>query len=544
MTRRAFAASSSSLLVAPLLPFAGGAASAQAVRGAIDAHCHVFNAADLPITGFVRRVVFEDYADQVSSTQLSLPSPLAGLVATVVGFLGQAGVISADEELAMLRGPESGFAPPFDPKSSEIVEQAGDALRAVLSPETSFVDANAALADLSTEDVDAFRSAVQLELEVEGEDADSSAFVDEFAAMARTLFNSFGIVGRTLRWAAWLRAPRMSLVDEMIRIYSPSGEVSMFTPALVDFGAWLEDDPASSLEQQIAVMEEVQRQTVIQHRILLHCYAPFDPLQHLIAASRNLSPTVLDLLKSAIAEKGFIGVKIYPPMGFMPAGNASGGNSYPEGIELAADADFGAKLDSALGGLFSWAEENQVPLLAHAANSNGSGPDYSQRANPAHWRAVLERFPKLHICLAHFGRFVKADGSPNWEDSVVALLADYPHVYADLSYHPAALASQSGRDAAIAGLRRVFAEAPGVDSRLVYGSDWIMMGREAGHESYLDELASLLREAGGSPAQWERIHRLNAAGFLGLSAGSRSRQRLEAWYSKAGLDPGLLSQFD
>jgi hypothetical protein len=83
-------------------------------------------------------------------------------------------------------------------------------------------------------------------------------------------------------------------------------------------------------------------------------------------------------------NRGFIGVKMYPPMGFLPAGNAkqqidnpntwvkehlpswmAKPVTYPDGTTKS----FGQRLDDQLEALYSWAEHNCVPITVHAEAS-------------------------------------------------------------------------------------------------------------------------------------------------------------------------------
>src|SRR5688572_20341737 len=88
-----------SLLALSALPVLGrgtlpaiAQAQARSTRRFVDAHCHFFNAADIPIRGFLERVVFEDYPE----TQIVGPSSFGpslglsvwrGLIATLADFL-------------------------------------------------------------------------------------------------------------------------------------------------------------------------------------------------------------------------------------------------------------------------------------------------------------------------------------------------------------------------------------------------------------------------------------------------------------------------
>ena len=73
-------------------------------RTGIDAHCHVFNASDLPVSGFVRRVVLGEHEDQIVFSESSADEGLllSGLAGFLVRILSQ-GAISAEAEAAQLK---------------------------------------------------------------------------------------------------------------------------------------------------------------------------------------------------------------------------------------------------------------------------------------------------------------------------------------------------------------------------------------------------------------------------------------------------------
>lgn len=525
VSRRAFNRAALAALVAPTLSqWGGGEALAQGAVAAIDVHCHVFNASDLPIEGFLRRVVFEDYSEQLEAS-FGMPSPLTGLIAALVGFL-DVGVITAKGELEALRSQDAGFSEPFDPFSQAAVDDLADALEKVLGGNLG----PDAMQDIPLE-AEAFRIALEFELSLQAAaQPESDGFLGVFEEMAVQVFRSGGLIGQTFRWAAVLRGSRLSIVEELHKLYAPRGEVCLFAPALVDFNAWLADEPTSSPASQIEVMEEVQSQASQRLGILLHSFASFDPWRHAMHAVDKASP--LDLAKVAVEERGFLGVKLYPPMGFFPTNNEQSRGTLP----VFAPEGLAGKIDVALEELYEWAEEMEVPLLAHASNGNGSGPDYASRANPANWGPVLEKHPRLRICLAHFGEFrVDAEGK-FWEDNVGELMARYDNVFADLSYLHSLVGTGSGRAATIEGLERILAGNARSADRLVYGSDWIMLGREPGHESYLSSVERCLRDAGFSSGAIDRVRRGNAIDFLGLSKGRPSRVRIDAWRRARGLN--------
>lgn len=85
--------------------------------------------------------------------------------------------------------------------------------------------------------------------------------------------------------------------------------------------------------------------------------------------------------------------------------------------------------------------------------------------NPATLRPVLEKYPGLRVWIQHVGAGAGMDEIPPFTEETLALLADYPHVYVDLSVtnatHPLEVYS--------AELRRLF--DAGFGDRVMFGTD-------------------------------------------------------------------------
>jgi predicted TIM-barrel fold metal-dependent hydrolase len=545
ISRRQFAIGSSLFVMASgLTSSAARAQQASAVgagRDAIDVHCHVFNASDLPIAGFLRRVVFEDYEEQVTPDALRLPSPVAGLIATLIGFLRH-GVITAEEELERLRTDRATISVEFDPFSADARKALSESLQNVLST-TGDRTLQLPGFQVSAEGAKAFHDAVDQELRLAPLSPPDRATLQDPSALVDGLLASPGAIGRSFRWAAWLRSPRLRIVQRINELYGVGGRVGLFTPALVDYSRWLDEDPRSGIGAQLEVMEAIQKEALRRFGFAVHCLAPYDPWQQALDQEVGRRPSAFDLVREAIEKRGFIGVKLYPPMGFLPLDNADNNLKYPKGAETLHQ--FKRKIDGALHQLYAWAEQSDTAILAHATNSNAGGPDYGERASPKGWQTVLNQFPKLRLNLAHFGGFDEDTDNDAWENIIGTLLPRHPNVYADLSYLSEALPSAPRRQRAriVERLRTYIERFDRRWERLLYGSDWIMLGREADHHLFFENAREIVTEAGASAENWGRVARGNAIRFYGLSAGQPTRRRLETWYRENDLDAGSLGRF-
>lgn len=517
----------------------GDGADAGTGMAVIDVHCHVFNAADLPIRGFVQRVVLGDGEDQVvlGDNRLETQAALPWFGAVLIEILAS-GAPSAQDEL---REIESG-ALRSQSIRPDLTAQVGAAL------ERAFRNPVGALGGPAMRDgpplTPAGRAILLRAMEREAGFAPNritpQATERDYNDLAAAMLVSQGPIERNIRWAGLLTSDRRTITARLLDLYGRNRRLALFTPALVDYSRWLNDEPNSSFADQIQVMERIQR---MQAGPALHCMVPFDPWRQIV------DRRALELVRHAIEDMGFVGIKLYPPMGFRPLGNASVRQEYPErawGIP-----DFPAKLDKALDELYAYADEQGVPVMAHATNSNGANIGYALRAHPDNWRPVLRKYPKLRLNLAHFGDFEEqsgADVTATWEHAEGKLVRQFGNrTYADLSYFSEMLpdAVSAERKARLLTFLKEFVAS--FDSRfehLLYGSDWVMVAREANADRYLDAIVEAVGTVCGDATCLERFMWGNAANYLGLKPGEQNRARLDRYYAKHRLDGTWLRTLD
>ena len=524
--------------------------------GAIDAHCHVFNASDLPVGQFMRRVVLSDYEDTVSLPAVPDPEEsLSGVLADFITRLLSRSALTAREEAeAIQRGEpvESGGANETRQDRQILREllgglETGGAPMPPLPGRRPVAEAPLVAAPGT------FVQEIVRELRAEGLAGSEEAFnIDD---IVDALFQSEGRIGRHVRWALLLLKQRRRIVAELVATYGGKNGIALFTPALVDFTYWLDEFPRSPLADQVYVMDLIQRRQ--DGPAMLHGFVPFNPLHQLVAATEGQTSgeLPLDLVKHAVMEAGFVGVKLYPPMGFLPTDNRRHEIAVPARFE--SFPGFQVGLDRALDELYAWCQRHSVAIMTHSTNSNAAVAGAGMRAHPALWAPVLERYPGLRLNLAHFGGFDEVLRAPttrpvppsaSWEDAVGELLETGERtVYADLSYLHEYL--RRNVDAAqrvrLRALTRDYLDRfdPAVE-HLVYGSDWIMLAREFGHADYLTTIADLLDALGLDAAAGRRVFKWNAVHYLGLAPGEKTRRRLEAYYRCHQLDADRLRVFD
>lgn len=282
---------------------------------------------------------------------------------------------------------------------------------------------------------------------------------------------------------------------------------------LVDMSYGVDDTPLTSVSQQIDLHEKISRLSILgrltQRNALLLPFVGFDPRREID------TPGALAIVQKAVEEKGFAGVKLYPPMGFSPIRNTE-----PE-------------VDAVLTRLYTWSVEMAVPLTVHCNRTQGAkGQVNDKRSDPRRWGEVLETHPKLHLNLGHFGGSRRVANQPFWPEEI-SLLARFEHTYADLGCHTDLLARE-GREAYKTLLAELFAGAGSpMSERLMYGSDWSMLLKHPGSEGYLSDVASIFDHA-----DHERLLGGRALDFLGLGPTPNANgQRILDRIRLLGADP-------
>jgi predicted TIM-barrel fold metal-dependent hydrolase len=547
----------------------------------IDVHCHVFNASDLPIEGFLKKVVIRG-SHELNAQFVRYPEAFNILVHGMTNLL-QRESPSPAAEIALVDAIDRGArAAPTkaerDRRNLELLAQLIDDIWTKKIVRGLRVG-NATVINVALDQLQRLLiTQVYPEFFCCGGDQDQINRLDRTDLAARILVTN-RVIGRYIRWALLFTRYRFEIADDLEKFHR--GRLALMTPALVDFSKWVEDDRHNSIALQIEVMSRIAHRRNAPH---VHGFVGFDPLRQAIH-EKTRGPDAddpLKLVRRAILEKGFVGVKLYPPMGFRPMGNAELGKNFPcyvrYGTQVCNDrtpvgrlgigAVPGPVLDDILTRLYTWCAENNVPLMAHTATSPGVG----KRADPRHWRPVLARFPDLRLNLAHFGSFtgVNDRGEPipredtwDWASGKLWTEDARPNVFADLGYFSELLNNKTdvlgvrdyGRRRAIENLEAFRNGFPDSANHLIYGTDWAIVGREenmgpidlAARRSYPEQVAEALCEAGYSVAEIDAIMYRNAVRFLGLGPDQRergTRGRLEKFYGAAGLPTAWLDGFN
>lgn len=277
--------------------------------------------------------------------------------------------------------------------------------------------------------------------------------------------------------------------------------------ALVDFDRWLACAPRSAHEDQMRLhlkLSEVSRNYMLP-------VISYNPWTDIVEHERSLA-----LVEDAV-KAGFVAVKIYPPNGFRPWGNAS----FPS-----KEGPTGKEIDTALQKFWRKCQELNVPVLAHAGPSMGRDAYHSGLSGPEEWQRLLDAdfwsgAEGPRVSLGHFGG---DELQTDWTSRFAQLMARPrgQHVYADLGYweglqcaHVGAATCKCAKERLAKVLDDQLDGNESVADRVMYGSDWLMLSKEKNWPSYAQQLVKAIREV--SPGSVERIFGQNAKKCFGAS---------------------------
>ena len=289
-----------------------------------------------------------------------------------------------------------------------------------------------------------------------------------------------------------------SEVFEHLRTYYPSE--TKFVVLSLDLDFMDAGRPKAGFEKQLSELNTLYKENV-------HTLIPFicaDPRRE----------NVLSLVKEYIGKKNFSGVKIYPRLGFYPNDT----RLYPV-YEYAQKSKVPVMTHCSRGGIYT--HSIQEDMLNHPWRGR-LGKDKPKEfshyfTEPKNYEQILKDFPKLRICLAHFGGNVewdcflesrnnlvnlKIEGN-TWLDQILILMRKYKNLYADISY----TLFTSER---YFPLLNALLDEDGVKDRILFGSDFYMIEREKKTEK---EMLLKIRQALGED-KFNRISLKNNQKYL------------------------------
>jgi predicted TIM-barrel fold metal-dependent hydrolase len=512
----------------------------------IDVHAHVFNGTDLPVKSFLELVM---------SRQVGVPGSVAAILGALLQTAAWSNAPKAREELAELEKIKRKLAMCGDRSGQSAISTMVQAMadRNAVQELTNALNSSAALKSARWQAQD---QALALDMTIQAE----AAVADEIELVSK--MPTYGEYRKYLAGAAQgqglVAIARISArgaiafviqnfqyryvsVHDYLGLYNVPGKrvIDLLMPMMVDYDWWLArgSPTASSLVEQVETMEQMA--IVTGGRV--HAFVPFDPLRE-VAFGLKLAPSSsLELVKDAL-DRGCIGVKLYPPMGFAALGNRrlqerSPGFWHQQWFdERLLLPDLGQRLDKALRSLYRHCVDNDIPIMAHTAQSNGPSSDFEGLAAAEYWACALKEFPGLRINFGHFGD-TGFGRSGTGAYARAKEFAGLMHVqgagrnaYADSGYFIEAVDHKESFKTALAQLMK---ETDGkgnasLANRFMYGTDWEMTITQGHIETYLANFEGVFE----SKQVARKFFGENAADFAGLRKGQPTRLRLQKFYDR------------
>jgi predicted TIM-barrel fold metal-dependent hydrolase len=523
----------------------------------IDAHCHIFNVEDVPASPFLQGPVAHQY-EQGKPYLAELINGLAEVVAAIAYFLAP----SARQEIGMLEDLSTDSRNAFATQSPAAARKTIDAAVAKRLDDhvRKFTRAFSRAAEHPSfaapyrRHLTLHRQPGDVTSSAPGQPGSGASTTPDLAhelseeKIYRLLTerpalspSSTGVVhpDSVIYFAFSLTAPRYLNLWLLQRTYSGGLDcpaVDVLCPSQLDLNHWLKcDETATAQNDQVRLLEQI---AIMSGGTILPfvAYNPQTDLKHDGASFAR----VID----AITNRGFIGVKLYPPMGYRPYGNAP-----PPVAETCPALEYGAQIDERLGRLYAWCLERNVPVMAHTSYSFGPTFAHDECAAPAGWERALERYRGLRVQAGHFGGDSEhALDQEAWAAQYVRMMGNPQgkHLYADVSnlselFEPGSRVREVIEPLILRPLSGGAAKS--VADRLVYGSDWYMTELTKVSAGYLCHMEAYLRgleKKYAVPGIRERVLGGNAAQLYGLVPDPQcgpdtNWSRLKRYYTKTGI---------
>ena len=226
-------------------------------------------------------------------------------------------------------------------------------------------------------------------------------------------------------------------------------------------------------KQQLDELIQVKRSYPNECLLFIH----IDPREDTAEKNRDFIEKYL--------ERGFSGIKMYTPLGYFPFDP-----NLEKVYELAEEKEVPIISHCSQGGIFFAGKELPESFLKPKSfNPQPEGKyDFAPAKNevfcdyfvhPDRYIDVLEKFPKLKLCFAHFGwdtiehRSKRVYNRKELYEGVKKLLLDekYPNVYADISY--SLFDKKFSKQ-----LKQDFEAHPQLQDQVVFGTDYFMTLQE------------------------------------------------------------------
>jgi predicted TIM-barrel fold metal-dependent hydrolase len=232
-------------------------------------------------------------------------------------------------------------------------------------------------------------------------------------------------------------------------------------------------------------------------------------------------PDLLDLARKYV-DLGVGGFKLYPPLGYYPFDER-----LDEIYDFACQQGLPIITHCSPGGIY-WRGKIRPEMRVHPkTGENLTGRNNAEFArhfsHPSNYRYVLQKFPNLKICLGHFGGEEEWDKylsnhwphsevqrrrigqrpqkDLSWLDTIIALMEEYPSLYADISY--------TAHNRTFLPLIKVLVNTPKLRKKILYGSDCYMVQLDKSEKAFSVHVRAFLGEK-----DYRQIAETNPRAFL------------------------------
>lgn len=504
----------------------------------IDAHAHLFNGSDIPVNEFLTKI------DNVPGIGVILDELSWSVVPSgadeIVELEKLAPYVAACDQEALKATKADLARKQYGLARDQLQSAAKTVSRRAVARDMATSDALSIIADLP-QDLEEYKKAKSVN-----------------RLPGARLRKSFRLdIGGAIDFVLLMFQYRYVIVSNFLQEYSTGRRrrIDLTVGHIVDYD-WPIAHGAQTptpLPCQIEVMSKICALTGGR----IHCYTPFDPIKQ-VAFDQGFfgAYSPFALAQDAVLNKGCLGIKLYPVMGFRPFGNSKLPNGYWNQPWFRADLlratpDFGRRLDEALGMLYEWCIQNDVPVMAHTSPSNGphegKSTKFYELTDPEWWDLALKNFPRLRINFGHFGGYDEAAEDLERIRAFMSLMSSAGPgqlAVADTAYYPEVIDSPAALLARLRGFYRETASKgdAALAQRLMFATDWHMLvARGSETSGYLNGFMKLYdtldkdASLGAQGRLSDRFFGLNAAKHLGLRNGDANRLRIDEFYAREGV---------
>jgi predicted TIM-barrel fold metal-dependent hydrolase len=292
---------------------------------------------------------------------------------------------------------------------------------------------------------------------------------------------------RRLHEAYDLMKMDIRVVAGRLRAEMSTAGIELAIPLIVDMGrATFVDSPQIPFNYQLKLISDLS----IEHFGALMPFAMVDPRR----------TRASDLTQRCLEELGFLGLKMYPALGY-----------HPDPDSVYNDPQTNDELNK----IYDYCSRNHIPITTHCSPGGAYSNDVlklkevrSEFTRPANWAGVLKKYPDLYLNLAHFGGDLAQIKDPaSWACQIREIIWKWPNVYADLAYNREAL-ERPTTGAYFDALKNLLDKDHLAGKRIIFGTDWSMTRHTWREADYVKPFMQLGEE------RMARIGQENTLDFL------------------------------